>query len=183
MVISWSDNAVPGTIGPDVLRFLFTDRGSGTTALISSPLDAAYFGGIETARMSGDARTGIGPMWTNKLLPHRTLDVIRRNDSAPQFRITYNRSTNINSGTNADFQVSTQGNLHLIPRIDGKVRAVTIGFFDDPSNQTDPLQETFLDVGGRTRIRDQTRIAFKLPNSADVILEITDAAGRPQMEN
>lgn len=106
-VIAWADNAAGPGVGPDVLRFLFT---SGTS------------NEVELARMIGQGRTGIGTSWTNDFAPQRTLDVIRQTND-PQFRITRLRNTSVNSGTNADFQVSEQGNLHIVPRISGGERA------------------------------------------------------------
>ena len=69
-VISWADNAFAGEVGPDVLRFLFTDRSNGSTAISSNPLNAQDYDGVEVARMTGDAKMGVGPMWTNEFLPH-----------------------------------------------------------------------------------------------------------------
>lgn len=176
-VISWADNAFAGEVGPDVLRFLFTDRSNGSTAISSNPLNAQDYDGVEVARMTGDAKMGVGPMWTNEFLPHRALDVIRRNDILPQFRITYQRDRNVNFGINSDFQVSAQGNLHIIPRREGAIKAVAIGFFDDPLLETDPantdpINTTFLDVGGLTRIR---QLPDSVPTSIITGYKITGA--------
>lgn len=152
-VIAWADNAGIGDIGPDVLRFLFTNRAQGSTSTSSNVFSDADYDGVEVGRMTGTGKTGLGSYWTDEFLPLRTLDVILQQD-VPQFGITRQRNTNLNSGVNADFQVSTHGNLHILPRRNGAQRAVAIGFLDDPTNLTDPLQNTFLDVGGLTRIRD-----------------------------
>ncbi len=175
-VISWSDNAAQSSIGPDVLRFLFTDRGTGSTSYSTDPLNPYDYDGIEVARMTGDARMGVGPMWNNLYLPQRALDVIRRNDSQPQFRITYNRNTNVNFGTNADFQVSAQGNLHLLPQLNGDQKAVAIGFLDDPANLTDPSLGTFLDVGGLTRIR---QLRDSVPSTLIIGYQVDDVNNGP----
>src|SRR5690606_28970527 len=103
--------------------------------------------------MTGTGQTGLGSYWSNSLAPKRTLDVVNIANE-PQFRITQKIHTNVNSGVNADFQVSPQGNLHIVPRNYGAQRAVAVGFFDDPTNTIDPMVGTTLDVGkGYTRIR------------------------------
>src|SRR5690554_2075714 len=38
-VITWSDNWGPGEVGPDVLRFLFTSNGNGTTVISPDPMN------------------------------------------------------------------------------------------------------------------------------------------------
>ncbi len=153
-VIAWGDNKSPES-GPDVLRFIFSAGvANGTTTISSDVFDASDYDGVELGRMIGNGHVGFGSYWNNTFQPHRTLDVIKqRND--PQFRITRIRSTNVNTGTNADFQVSNHGNLHIVPRTNGSLRALAVGFFDDPSNATDPMVGTALDVGkGYTRIRN-----------------------------
>jgi len=101
--------------------------------------------GVEVGRIGSNNfwRVGLNPGTVNA---QRRLEVFD-NTNRPQFRITYATNNNPELGTNADFQVSEHGNLHINPRRNGNTQAVAIGFFDDPANNTDPLIGTFLDVG------------------------------------
>ena len=122
--------------------------------MIDSDLD-----GLEVGRFMGDARMGVGPMWNDNLVPKRSLDVIRRNDDKPQFRITYTAGSSETSGRYADFQVSKNSNLHLKPTSDGaNNRTVAIGFLD--GELAPVVNHATLDVGGITRVR-------KLPDTWD----------------
>ncbi len=156
-VIAWSDNDQPGGgLGPDVLRFLFTSSGNGATNISTDVLSDNDWDGVEIARMMGDARMGVGPRWTNTILPKRALDVVRRNDDLPQFRITHTPNLVDTLGIFTDFQTSPFGNLHIVPRESGVVRNVAIGFFHDPTpgSTTNPANPSVLDVGGTVRVRN-----------------------------
>ncbi len=148
MVIAWSDNPFGPGAGPDNLTFIFTSgNGTGTGATAA--------GGLEVARMTAEAHTGIGNGFNNNLQPRRTLHTYH--PSNPQFRIAQSLSTNINAGNKADFQTSNLGNLHVrTSNSSNQVRAVAIGFL--PGQQANPINNadfpTRLDVGGVTRIRD-----------------------------
>lgn len=122
-VIAWADNKNQDSNGPDVLRFIFTNRASGNTSTSTDVFSDSDIDGVEVGRMTGKGLTGLGSYWNNTYLPLRTLDVINQQD-VPQFRITRQRSTTINAGTNTDFQVSAQGNLHILPRFNGYQKAV-----------------------------------------------------------
>ena len=136
-VIAWADNYGQGEIGPDVLRFLFTNRAQGSTQISTDPMTDEDIDGLEVARFMGDARVGIGPMWKDNLFPKRSLDVIRRNDDKPQFRITYNAGSTETLGRYGDFQLSRHGNLHLKPTEGGtNNRTVAVGFLD---GELDPV--------------------------------------------
>ena len=151
-VIAWSDNDQPGGgVGPDVLRFLFTSSGNGTTAISSNVLSDNDYDGVEIARMTGDAKMGVGPRWTNSVLPKRALDVIHRDDG-PQFRLTYNGGSEETDGSHADFQVDEEGYTFIKPELDGERTPLVVGFLDN--DEDDPYDPTYLDVGGMTRIRD-----------------------------
>ncbi len=155
-VIAWADNDQPGQgLGPDVLRFLFTSSGNGTTAISNNVLSDNDWDGVEIARMMGDARMGVGHRWSNTILPKRALDVVRRNDDLPQFRITRTPNVIDTLGIHGDFQTSPFGNLHIVPRESGLVRNVAIGFFHDPApnSTSNPSDPSVLDVGGVVRVR------------------------------
>ncbi len=169
-VFSWSDNDQPGNNGPDVMRFIFTGRGNGSATVSTDPLLDTDYDGVECARIAGDAKMGVGPMWTNALMPKRALDVIRRDDELPQFRITHTASTSIDQGIQSDFQTSEIGVHYIYPRIDDRRRAVAIGSLY--GNLSDPLDETWLDVGGQTRIRD---LAEETPRSLIIGYQLDDA--------
>jgi uncharacterized coiled-coil protein SlyX len=152
-VINWSDNedSFPG-LGPDVLRFLFTGQGGGSTLISGDPLDDQDYDGVEVARMTGDAKMGVGPRWTNDILPKRALDVVHRNKD-PQFRLTYEGDDNdIQGGSHADFQVDEEGNTFIKPELNGARAPLVIGFLND--EEDDPYNPTYLDVAGLTRIRN-----------------------------
>lgn len=130
-VIAWSDNDQPGGgVGPDVLRFLFTSSGNGTTAISSNVLSDNDYDGVEIARMTGDAKMGVGPRWTNSVLPKRALDVIHRDDG-PQFRLTYNGGSEETDGSHADFQVDEEGYTFIKPELDGERTPLVVGFLDN----------------------------------------------------
>lgn len=137
-VIGWGDNALAG-LGPDVLRFLFL---SGTGSGSGSDSD----GGLEIGRMTGEGHTGLGIAWTNTVIPKRTLDVVRT-QNVPQFRITRSTSTTETGGVHTDFETSSLGHLHILPRSSGNVRNVGIGFLSG----TTPSER--LDVLGNARFR------------------------------
>lgn len=142
-VIAWADNGA-GPSGPDNLTFVYTaGDGSGSGALSDD--------GLECARMTAEGRTGIGTLWTNTFQPKRRLDVIG-NDTLPQFRITHQRSTSSILGKYADFEVSPEGHLHVLPynslADDSVNRNMALGFlspFDSPTEK--------LDVMGTARLR------------------------------
>lgn len=151
-VVAWGDNSQPGGNGPDVLRFLFLFEGNGT-ANSSNPMLSTDGDGVECARFSGDSRMGVGPMWENDRMPKRALDVVRRNDELPQFRITHSTSTSsFELGTHTDFQTSEDGIMYIYPRDNNVRKAVAIGSL--AGDLSAPIDDTWLDVGGQTRIRD-----------------------------
>lgn len=151
-VVAWGDNSQPGGNGPDVLRFLFLFEGNGT-ANSSNPMLSTDGDGVECARFSGDSRMGVGPMWTNSMMPKRALDVVRRYDAKPQFRLTYTASTtSYDLGIHTDFQTSEDGIMYIYPRDNNVRKAVAIGSLD--GDLSVPIDDTWLDVGGQTRIRD-----------------------------
>ncbi|MFT7078909.1 MAG: hypothetical protein ACJAZC_000437 [Cryomorphaceae bacterium] len=152
-VISWSDNDQSGSVGPDVLRFLFTAPGGGTTSISSDPFSDQDYDGVEIARMTGDGSMGIGTRWTNTIRPKRTLDIVRRKNKIPQLRLTYQEAQNQNALIYSELQTSENGNLHIAAFNQGVNRTVSIGFLDEDLD--DPFfQTTKLDVGGRVRVRD-----------------------------
>ncbi len=121
--VVWSDGTnADDPAGPDNLIFVFT-QGDGTGS------DASSDAGLEVARMTPNAHTGLGTGWSNTLQPHRTLDV-GLTDDLPQFRITRTRNSNITLGVNADFQVSSAGNLYIKPKSGANNRATAIGYLD-----------------------------------------------------
>ena len=208
-VIAWADNKESGDIGPDVLRFLFTNRTQGSTTISSNVFGTGISQGdglrifdnsggpghldlwtssstqthirwsgngtiqginsrfellanykgfwFNTTNINGQyifnqegtevGRIGTNNNWRIGLNPsnvnaQRRLEVFD-NSNKPQFRITYA----INAGANSDFQVSSEGNLHVVPQTSGNVGALAIGFF--PDDLSPPTTETFLDVGNK----------------------------------
>ena len=57
-VIAWADNKESGDIGPDVLRFLFTNRTQGSTTISSNVFDDSDYDGVELGRMTGQEHLG-----------------------------------------------------------------------------------------------------------------------------
>jgi uncharacterized coiled-coil protein SlyX len=160
-VIAWADNAGAGGSGPDVLRFLFTNFANGAMNVSGNHFDDSDNDGVEIARMTGTGQMGVGVSWDNTFMPQRTLDVIYRNNDAPQFRLTRNRSTTVTGGDHADFQVDDNARLFIRPEENGSRRPTAIGFLrSDVTGGSPivsgglPLQSTALDVGGQTRIRN-----------------------------
>jgi hypothetical protein len=161
-VIGWADNE--SSPGPDVLRFLFTGAGGGTQVVnTSNPLSRTDYDGVEIARMHGDGVMGVGARWTKTRRPKRTLDVVRRQDSLPQLRLTFQEAIGQFAGTYSEFQTSPDGNLHIVPFTDQSVQTVVIGFLND--EEEDPLGVDYrLEVGGVTRIRDLREDSSRLCN-------------------
>ena len=147
-VIGWADNGV-GVDGPDNLVFIYTAGdglgGAGDPQSLSDD-------GLELARMIPEGFTGIGTDWTNTVAPKRTLDVVFEDDE-PQFRLTRTNSTQLTLGAYADFEVSTAGHLHILPR-NGATRNVGIGYLSGAGTPTERL-----DVDGTARLRDMTENA------------------------
>jgi len=159
-VISWSDND-DGPVGPDVLRFLFTAPGAGTTAISANDFSDNDYDGVEIARMHGDGRMGVGVNWNNAQQPKRTLDVVNGEEDQPQLRLTHLLDENAAIGSYADFEVSANGDLYISPELDGQQRALAVGFRpeDIPTLTGEVAQvaagtQTVLDVNGLTRVRN-----------------------------
>ena len=145
-VIAWTPGAaLPGV--PGVLRFVATDGDGSGNGKFSQD-------GLEVARMTDEGRMGVGTGFSNTLQPIRTLHTYH--PSMPQFRISSSLNPDPLLGVHADFQVSTEGNLHLRPRNEDNHRTVAIGFL--PGELSTPLNtgavQTTLDVGGVTRVRN-----------------------------
>src|SRR5690554_4276934 len=128
--------------------------------------------GNEVGRIGNNRfwRVGLNPGAVNA---NRRFEVFD-NFNQPQFRITYATNNNVDLGTNADFQVSEQGNLHINSRLNGETQAVAIGFFDD----TEPYTGTFLDVGnGHTRLR---KLPATMPKTVVIGYQLEDVNEGPE---
>jgi len=159
-VIAWSDNDGSGSVGPDVLRFLFTAPGAGTTSISSDDFSDTDYDGVEIARMHGDGRMGVGVGWNNLEQPKRSLDVMNNQDD-PQMRLSHTISGISSIGTYAEFLVSDNGDLYISPESNTQQRALAVGFLpsDIPGTALELPQapsgiQTILDVNGLTRIRN-----------------------------
>ncbi len=62
-VIAWADNKNQDSNGPDVLRFIFTNRASGNTSTSSDVFSDDDIDGVEVGRITGKGLTGLGSYW------------------------------------------------------------------------------------------------------------------------
>lgn len=130
-VVNWGDNdapGIPGDLGPDNLRFIFTAPLGGS---LNDRTNPGGTHGLEVVRMSPLGNVGIGSVFTQALPPQRRLDILTnfQNNALqgePQLRLTFEQNININQGKFTDFQTTTLGDLYINTRSSGNRRNIGI---------------------------------------------------------
>ncbi len=105
LVFAWGDNGNPGSVGPDILKFVFT-TGNGST---NNDLTGDHPDGREILRMTGGGNVGIGPRFNNTPAgqPQSQLHINSENNAPANLLIT---AQNLGQTSTDGVRIGLEGN-------------------------------------------------------------------------